>query len=268
MLQVKKPVLIVNLKSDVLRLSALKSRSYLQPGNQTALKLIAQQVSKFGLHYELDTFFYDDVPYSNLIVKMFKKNAPIYLFCAHFDSTSDSDKAPGADDNASGVAALLELIRITAEKKWNINLEFVFTNLEEEGHLGSEYLAEKYKKSKVELAGVINLDTIGTWKDFISADLPLAYVTDAHSMDFMQKVIEALPLPLAPCKDNWEDDHSSFWKAGFAAIELTEQGCTEFMHTRDDVADKLHYENIALIVEGLVEMLELFNKNVENVTKK
>lgn len=262
MLQVKSPVLIENLKSHVENLTALKSRNYLQPGNQTALKLLAQQVSKFGLHYELDTFFYDDQPYSNLIVKIFNKTAPVYLFCAHFDSISDSDKAPGADDNASGVAAVLELIRITAEKKWKINLEFVFTNLEEEGHLGSEYLAEKYKKSKVALAGVINLDTIGTWKDSISADLPLAFVTDAKSEPFMQKIIAALPLPLAPCADDWEDDHSSFWKAGYSAIELTEQGCTEFMHTKDDTKEKLHYENIAIIVESLVEMLEVFNKDV------
>ena len=53
----------------------------------------------------------------------------------------------------------------------------------------------------------------------------------------------------------WRDDHASFWRNGFKAIEITEDGCTPYMHKPTDTAEKLQYDNIAKIVYGLYTIL-------------
>jgi hypothetical protein len=60
---------------------------------------------------------------------------------------------------------------------------------------------------------------------------------------------------LEPAPTPWEDDHASFWAQGFPAIELTESGCTEFMHSPRDTSDRLDFESIALVAEALIDFL-------------
>ena len=60
-------------------------------------------------------------------------------------------------------------------------------------------------------------------------------------------------------KEFWLDDHASFWNEGYEAIELTEKGCSKYIHTIKDTHEKLHYGNIARIVDGLWEFLTHIN---------
>ena len=105
----------------------------------------------------------------NVIASSSDKTRPVILLSAHFDSTASvnrrlSPQAPGADDNASGVAALLELARILKGRTAERNIEFVFFNCEEQGTAGSKHLAKMYKDNQWPIEYMINLDTIGTWK--------------------------------------------------------------------------------------------------------
>jgi Zn-dependent M28 family amino/carboxypeptidase len=69
-------------------------------------------------------------------------------------------KAPGANDNASGVSAILEIARILYNKKLDYDLQFVFFSGEEQNLLGSEQYAKFIRKNNLNLHRLINLDMI------------------------------------------------------------------------------------------------------------
>ena len=93
--------------------------------------------------------------------------APTYVVYAHYDSrvtdvldfTSD---APGADDNASGVAAMLELARVFAQHPTKATIVFAAFDGEEQGLYGSAFAARQLAAAGVNVKGVLDLDTIGT----------------------------------------------------------------------------------------------------------
>ena len=91
----------------------------------------------------------------------------IILFCAHYDTILMRDfedivsRAPGADDNASGVSALLEISRLISQLDFEYSIRFAFFSGEEQGLWGSKHYAEYIKDRKEDLYAVINLDMCG-----------------------------------------------------------------------------------------------------------
>ncbi|MDP5275490.1 M28 family metallopeptidase [Chengkuizengella axinellae] len=243
------------------KLSEIESRNYTAAGNGRAKNYIVDELNKIGYEVIYHEFDYEKETYLNLIANTNVESKINYIVCAHFDSISNEALAPGADDNASGVAALLELAKIIKTKKYEFNVQFIFFNLEEEGAIGSKSLAKQYFDAGEKIEGVINLDTIGTWDGPISEQYPLTYVTNEASQIFMDEILAHFPLPLQKCEDLWTDDHGSFWEYGYKAIELTELGCTKYMHTDKDTIEKLNCDNIGLIVNGLVTVFDRFSES-------
>jgi Peptidase family M28 len=93
-------------------------------------------------------------------------NEPYILILAHYDSRMQdinqaNARAPGADDNASGVAAVLELARIISKLNLENNIRFVLFSGEEQGQWGSKAYVEYLQANNMKLDLVINLDMIG-----------------------------------------------------------------------------------------------------------
>ncbi|MDE3083664.1 MAG: M28 family metallopeptidase [Verrucomicrobiota bacterium] len=91
----------------------------------------------------------------------------IYVACAHYDSRArnilDADgPAPGADDNASGVAAMLELAHVMSHYEFDATIVFLATSGGEQARNGSVHWAEQAKKRGLNIAGVLNIDAIGS----------------------------------------------------------------------------------------------------------
>jgi len=87
------------------------------------------------------------------------------LICAHYDSRmknlGDSEsRAPGANDNASGVSAVLEIARVVKNHRLEYPLQFVLFSGEEQGLLGSKHYAKFVKDNNVNIYRLINLDMI------------------------------------------------------------------------------------------------------------
>ena len=88
----------------------------------------------------------------------------ILLFCAHYDTILQRDRedsesrAPGADDNASGVSALLEISRIISQLNFEYSIRFVFFSGEEQGLWGSKHYAQYVKDRNEDLYAVVNMD--------------------------------------------------------------------------------------------------------------
>jgi hypothetical protein len=130
------------------QLVSIGERVYLTENEQKAAQYIFITLSKKGLSPVLNT---------NIMVTQPGKREAALLLCAHFDTV---EKSPGADDNASGVAVLLE-VEIPSSPEYTIILVF-FTG-EECGLLESRYFAES---TEIPLKGVVCVDTVGTGEDF------------------------------------------------------------------------------------------------------
>jgi Zn-dependent M28 family amino/carboxypeptidase len=190
------------------------------------------------------------------------RSEKFYMLSAHFDSISQDkdgkilDAAPGADDNASGVAVLLECARVLASREIAQNIGIVFFNLEEVNWGGSKGLAGEWKEKGRRLDGVINIDGIGTWPLSLAQGGKVNYVVNELSMPLMEQIKSAFSLPLKPADTMWEDDHASFWAQGYPAIEFTEEGCSPFMHSPGDTSEKVDFKSVAAVAEAVIELLQ------------
>ena len=250
------PVSRNNIVKHIEQLTTLESRHITHLGNKKASAYIINELKKYGYTPVTDSFEAENTKLFNVASDSSDKKKPVILISAHFDSKSSvSSQAPGADDNASGVAALLELAMILKEKGIQKNLEFVFFNCEENGKLGSKHLSDKYRDNQWPIDYMINIDTIGTWRGSLSKTCPVNYVTDENSKGIVEQFEEKFPYPIQESKIMWTDDQENFWNNGFKAISITEDGYTRHMHKPTDTAEKLDYDNIARIVHGLYIVL-------------
>jgi hypothetical protein len=119
----------------------------------------------YNIPVEFDEYYFKGKKWKNVIATINGKKKPndIYMGIAHFDSISKQPEvsAPGADDNASGTAAVLEIGRILKGISLDATVKLgVFSN-EEQGRAGSKHFAKKAREEGLNIKGVINLDIIG-----------------------------------------------------------------------------------------------------------
>lgn len=203
---------------------------------------------------------------------------PKLIVGAHFDAVGGS---PGADDNASGIAGLLEAARLLACDPCCEALSFIAFNAEEYGMLGSKALVAAFRQEKIPVAGMISLEMIG-YSDTRpgSQDIPAVLKPFyPNTGDFLALVgakgcrkilkcaetsyklvkglkVETLSLPgkghLLPAVRL--SDHSPFWDAGFPALLVTD---TSFFrnphyHHPSDTVETLDLDFLARVTEGTV----------------
>jgi acetylornithine deacetylase/succinyl-diaminopimelate desuccinylase-like protein len=155
---------IENLKHTITHLQSYGDR-YTWEKQCTAAEWAVEQFKKAGTKAEMHYYEYDGKNWPNVIAQVPGTKHPddIIMLLAHIDSISDDPAhgAPGANDNASGVAVLLETARIIAASPLENTVFFcIFTN-EERGTQGSKAFAKKMKKQAVNITAVINMDVIG-----------------------------------------------------------------------------------------------------------
>lgn len=268
--------------------SKIGSRGYLQ---KDALEKTADYIASELRHYGYDISFLpfevEGKIYKNISVELKGKGLPekILLTGAHYDTITGS---PGADDNASGVAALLELARILHGKSFNKTLQFVAFALEEPPffytkYMGSYLYARELQEKNKQLEGMICLESIGYFTDSPhSQSFPLpffkrlypdrgnfiALVSNIRSRDFLNRVKTAfkegtdLPvesistISIIPGIDF--SDHRSFWKFGYDALMVTDTAFyrNPHYHGSSDTPDTLDYERLAKVVMGLKSAIE------------
>ncbi len=172
---------------------------------------------------------------------------------AHYDSTSNEPwrLAPGADDNASGTAAVLEIARIVSSRRFNLTIELVAFDAEELGSFGSEHLAALAKADGRTIVAVLNLDMIG-YDDH--GRRGLAVVPDRKSEWLADRLIDAARRYGVPTKIvkrvnvRWaRSDQTNFQSSGFAAVHVSEDMPDEnpYYHTKRDTPDTLDMKFVA-----------------------
>lgn len=248
---------------------------------------IETQLSQMGYPVRSQNFHAGGQRVRNLevIVEPAQKDAPTLVVGAHYDSFSD---APGANDNGSGVAALIELARDFRDLrgKSNLRLRLVwFTNEEppffQESGMGSLVYAKWLRKSGERVSGMYSLETMGFYSDAPGSQhypFPLnllypntgnfiAFVSTTASRDLVRDTIGTFrrqarfpsvggTAPGAIQGIDWSD-HWAFERQGFPALMVTDTAPFRyrFYHTTADTPDKLDYERLARVVDGLEHVI-------------
>jgi Zn-dependent M28 family amino/carboxypeptidase len=227
------------------------------------------------------TYEVDGRIFSNLIAERRGEGlaSEILLLGAHYDTHQDS---PGANDNGSAIAAVLELAREARDWRITRTLRFVlFTNEESPftrtEHMGSLIYAQACRANNERIAGMLCLETLGCyseevgsqWLSFGGLFLPrqgdfLAIVSDRASRPLLCRVtatlrtanalrFQALNLPrrLPGARSS---DHWSFWMNGFQAVMMTDTAPLRYRHYHscDDTSDMLNFDRLVRVVAGLV----------------
>ncbi|MHB0858855.1 MAG: M20/M25/M40 family metallo-hydrolase [Anaerolineae bacterium] len=187
----------------------------------------------------------------------------VYIICAHYDSTSNHptyDVAPGADDNASGIAGMLEAARILSRYRFEQTIRLVAFAAEEQGLVGSQTYAEAARASGVQVGGVINLDMIGWDSDGDDLmDVNVGPRTDSQALgDRFVEVLDVYDIALQPVYSTHpltiRSDHASFWNQDYPAMLATEHSADHnpFYHTTNDTLAALNLPYATRLVQATV----------------
>jgi hypothetical protein len=204
----------------------------------------------------------------------------VYILCAHYDSFSYLPRvhAPGADDNASGVAGLLEAARILSQYRFRHTLRFVAFAAEEQDMVGSSFYAQAARAADTQIGGVINLDMIA-WNGTHSDALEIYADTQSASQALSQALIQTLATYNIALKPRYNvtkipaySDHYSFWRQDYPAILVTDDTSepNPFYHTFDDTLEQLDMvytrKFVQAVVATLAEQAEIVLPEAEYVT--
>lgn len=240
---------------------------------------IEKELASYGLAVESDTFSYRGKNFRNIVGRLSaQRGASLIILGAHFDSVEGT---PGADDNASGLAVLLEAARLLSRARLRSELLFCAFNLEELNMIGSTYFAKKLKAAEVKVEAMISLEMIGytdprpgsqkypiglSWLypdrgDFIgvignwnSSSLLRRFTRQMRQVPGLP--VETLSVPgnggLVPAVRL--SDHSPFWDLGYPALMVTD---TSFFrnphyHGPRDTLDTLNLDFMAKVCAGVI----------------
>jgi hypothetical protein len=240
-------VSVDRLRTDILALQNFRTRYASTAQCEAAGDFILQRFQQLGLSAEADPFTFEgNYSSRNLVAVIPGKVAPkrIVLACAHYDSTSNNPKvlAPGADDNASGTAAVLELARILADGKFDLSIVLLCVSAEEWGLYGSAHYARQARLDGAEIIAVVDLDMVGYPG---SQQRVLDVIGNRQSEWLADRFIASaqpyVALRLAKVIDPsmTGSDHSSFWDQGYAALCGNEHSSNPFYHLTSDTLETL-----------------------------
>jgi len=152
-----------------------------------------------------------------------------YIICAHYDAYTPSGTiVPGADDNGSGTAAVIEAARIFTQYQSKYTIIYALWDEEERGLYGSEYYAQQAALAGDSIMGVINMDMIAydNDNDGVGEIHIQNYANSTSLKDMMVQVNTNYSIGVIPSIINpgaTASDHASFWNHGYGALLLIEE---------------------------------------------
>lgn len=249
-----------------------------------AADYIDQQFQSYG--YSPGEHPFGVHPFRNITADLYGrgKRDEVIVVGAHYDTVRMS---PGADDNASGVAGLLEIARALAAQRFPRTLRFIAFANEEEPFYGSDLMGSRVSarrsfERKENIVGMYALEMIGHYADQPgSQNYPnvirhfypargnfIAFVANLRSRRFLHRSIsyfrrqavfpsEGMAAPEWLVPDIRRSDHAAYWQFGFPALMITDTANfrNRHYHGVSDLPHTLDYDSMARVVSGLTDML-------------
>lgn len=228
----------------------------------------------------------DDSIFVNVVAsKAGRKTSAHYIVCAHYDAIAVRDPAwqasetawmniptPGADDDATGTAALLETARLISGLDLDVGVKFIAFSGEELGLLGSSFYVGSLTSSDSIIA-VINLDMVG----YVEGGSYIGITYDHKSRwlsDLLRETAESAGLESeTEAYDRTgihNSDHASFWTAGTPAVMLADRPdatggpLNPYYHTLADTAGTIDIDQVCDNTKLVVSFLARFAEGAED----
>ncbi len=247
----------------------------------TTADYIHDTFKELGYMPDIQAYQSDGRTVKNLVAELVGTSVPweIVVVGAHYDSVLGS---PGANDNGSGVAAMLELARLLKDRKPGRTVRFVaFVNEEPPFYyteeMGSRVYATRARERGERITAMLSLETIGYYSDapgsqhypfpfsFFYPDIAnfIGFVGNLSSRSLVHGALDAFRRHTAFPSEGvaapgwitgigWSD-HWSFWRVGYPAIMITDTALFRYAHYHSptDTPDKIDYARTARVVKGL-----------------
>jgi Zn-dependent M28 family amino/carboxypeptidase len=257
-------------------------RSVWSDGLDRSVVYLLERIREAGAVPALHTYEISGTPVSNIEVDLIGAVRPreIVLVGAHYDTV---DETPGADDNASGVAVALELLRLAVPHRTERTLRFVFFVNEEPPYfqtdrMGSLVYADRARARGDNIVAMLSIESVGFYSAEQSYPPPIgllypstgdfiAFVGDLSSRSLVRRSIaafrstgalpsEGLAAPSWIPGVSWSD-HWSFSANDYPAVMVTATALfrNPHYHEATDTPEKLDYRRMALLVQGLRAVL-------------
>lgn len=245
---------------------------------EKAAEYIYNEFLKVGLRVWKESFQWEGKTFSNILAekKGFGSSDTVFILGAHYDTVPGS---PGADDNASAVAVLLEVARSIQKVNLHATVRLIAFSLEEYGYIGSSHHATRARRDGEKIAGMIALEMVGFTnskqnyppyinpKYYPDAGDFIGIVGNERSKALLERVyrsfrthVPRLPTEFFLAPSNSEgmeevrlSDHSPFWDEGFQALMVTD---TAFLrnpnyHLPSDMMETLDFEFMKKVAVGI-----------------
>ncbi len=228
------------------------TRDAYEPESVMAQQWITAQFNSWGLDVEVMDFFMPGGPASdNVIATLTGSTHPdeFVIVGAHYDSISWYGDAPGADDNASGTAGVMEIARILSQYAFGRTIVFAAWSGEEYGLYGSAAYAQRSAMQDKNIIGYINMDMIGYLEPGHTTIMSsLIYPSSAAPLADFYMDVAATYLPdflvVPGTLTGGTSDHASFNNNGYMGIFPFEDAdnYSPYIHTPNDIVG-LSYNN-------------------------
>ncbi len=248
------------------------SRHVNQPSHNKAADYIKQKLNSYGLATYDQWFSATGRNVYGVQLGSVYPNKK-YIICAHYDDMPEGTIAPGADDNSSGTATVIEAARILTQYNSKYTIIYALWDEEEVGMGGSAYFALQAANSADSIMGVINIDMI-SWdsdNDSVGEINTRPIANSIEIKDIMVQVntnynIGVIPSIINPGING--SDQVSFWNNGYGAILLIEEylggDFNSYYHTTNDRVihfNQPYYHKMSRLSLGtlatLVELTEI-----------
>ena len=257
-------------------------------GNRDVADYIVRRLENYGISTSIDSFdIHGGVIYGMWINQWFYNvkgvlptdnpiDDSIILVGAHMDAiafnngsySSVAAQVPGADDNASGVAVMLELARIIHVNNFQFrrDIHFMAFDVEELGLVGSGHDAQKRSEAGEKIALMMNNDMVSNQPE--DEDWKLTFRWYDNAVDVANRAAAIceqytnLEPVILPETENWElatrSDSYSYYRAGYRSIFAHEYTFSSSYHTQQDVTDSCNYPYLAEVARYNMAMLTAY----------
>ncbi len=260
-----------SVRAVIQRLQAFDTRYYTTDSLQAARDWIVQEFQRRGADTVFEQFFtYNGTPQANIIARKVGQcpDSLRIVLGGHYDSISYSNpqtSAPGADDNGSGVALLLEVLRVLRNVPLKRTVEFVAFAAEEPGLVGSGVYAQQAAASGDAFLFYLNADMIGGDADYTN-DTIIVEVdqgnqqsgNDARSQALGDSLARAYGLytPLAVrFGPIYASDYMPLEAEGFVTLGVFEDHWNSTYHSPDDVIDSMDVGYATEVIRGVAALV-------------
>lgn len=227
--------------------SGLGTRYYTYPGNQIAADYLYQELESYGLEVRFEDFImWDGYLLVNVVAEIpGNDDSEAYAVMAHFDTINNDNPrvAPGADDNASGIAVTLETARILAGYELEHPVQIAFVNAEEVGIVGAPAWARAQNADGVPIQGVFNVDSVGSVRNrpIVMTNAQGSSVWMQQHMSRINTEYELMETFQHNQSDNIVADDNFVRAEGIPAVMVARElyGASDYHHTSQDVVANL-----------------------------